>query len=47
MVVLKTTDSAFAGFLRDELTTLPEAADRLMGTSVTASWEYVTEDGCV
>lgn len=43
MVVLKTTDSAFAGFIRDELTTLPEVEDRMMGTSVTASWEYVTE----
>ena len=43
MVVLKTTDSAFAGFLRDELTTLPETEDRLMGTSVTATWEYVTD----
>ena len=43
MVVLKTADSEFSGFIRDELTTLPETEDRLMGTSVTASWEYVTE----
>jgi urate oxidase len=38
--VLKTTDSAFAGFPRDELTTLPETDDRIMATSVTAAWKY-------
>ena len=41
MVILKTTQSAFAGFLRDELTTLPDTDDRLMGTAVSATWEYV------
>lgn len=40
MVVLKTANSGFEGFLRDELTTLPETADRLMGTSISASWLY-------
>ena len=40
LVVMKTTDSAFAGFPRDELTTLPEAADRILATSITASWKY-------
>lgn len=38
--VLKTTGSAFAGFLRDEYTTLPDAADRLLQTRVTARWPY-------
>lgn len=38
--VLKTTDSAFTGFPRDELTTLPETDDRIMATSVTAAWKY-------
>lgn len=42
MVVLKTADSGFSGFMRDKLTTLAETEDRLMGTSVTATWEYVT-----
>ena len=37
LVVLKTTDSAFAGFPRDEFTTLPETHDRILATSVTAS----------
>jgi urate oxidase len=40
LVVLKTTDSAFAGFPRDEFTTLPETRDRILATSVTATWRY-------
>ena len=38
--MLKTTDSAFSGFPRDEYTTLPDADDRILATSVTASWKY-------
>jgi urate oxidase len=41
MIVLKTTKSSFEGYIKDELTTLKEAADRLFGTSITASWTYV------
>jgi len=40
LVIMKTADSAFAGFLRDELTTLPETRDRLLCTSMTATWRY-------
>jgi urate oxidase len=40
LIVLKTTDSAFAGFPRDEFTTLPETDDRIMATSITAAWTY-------
>jgi urate oxidase len=40
LVLLKTADSAFAGFPRDEYTTLPETGDRVLATSVTASWAY-------
>jgi urate oxidase len=40
LVVLKTTDSAFAGFPRDEYTTLPETGDRILATSITAAWAY-------
>jgi urate oxidase len=40
LVVLKTTDSAFEGFPRDELTTLAETTDRILATSVTATWKY-------
>jgi urate oxidase len=38
--VLKTTDSAFTGFPRDEYTTLAETGDRILATSVTATWKY-------
>jgi urate oxidase len=40
LVLLKTTDSAFAGFRRDQFTTLPETEDRILATSITASWKY-------
>jgi urate oxidase len=40
LVVLKTTDSAFSGFPRDEYTTLPDTGDRIMATSITATWAY-------
>lgn len=40
MVLLKTAKSGFEGYLKDDLTTLKETADRLMGTSITASWQY-------
>ena len=40
LVILKTANSGFEGFLRDSLTTLPETADRLFGTSTRAQWRY-------
>lgn len=40
LVVLKTADSGFEGFIKDELTTLPETKDRLFGTAVRAEWVY-------
>jgi len=40
LVVLKTTDSAFSGFPRDEYTTLSETDDRILATSVTAAWKF-------
>ncbi|MGN6369099.1 MAG: factor-independent urate hydroxylase [Phycisphaerae bacterium] len=40
LLVLKTTDSAFVGFLRDEYTTLAEATDRIFATVVKAEWRY-------
>ncbi len=40
MTILKTAQSSFTGYLQDELTTLPETTDRLLGTSVTAEWSY-------
>jgi urate oxidase len=41
LTVLKTTDSAFSGFLRDEFTVLAETEDRILATEVTADWTYL------
>lgn len=38
--LLKTTDSAFKGFPRDEFTTLPETDDRIFATLLEAEWTY-------
>jgi urate oxidase len=38
--ILKTAGSAFAGFPKDEYTTLPETNDRLLGTVLDADWSY-------
>jgi urate oxidase len=40
LVVLKTRDSAFSGFPRDQYTTLPDTRDRILATSITATWQY-------
>jgi urate oxidase len=40
LVLLKTTESAFSGFPRDAYTTLPDTRDRILATSVTATWRY-------
>ena len=40
LMLLKTTDSAFTGFVRDEFTTLPETTDRILATQVKARWKY-------
>jgi urate oxidase len=37
-LMMKTTGSAFKGFLRDEHTTLPEASDRILATLLDATW---------
>ncbi|HEY1985760.1 MAG TPA: urate oxidase [Terracidiphilus sp.] len=40
LVILKTTKSAFTGYIQDKLTTLKPATDRIFGTSATAVWDY-------
>jgi urate oxidase len=40
LLLLKTAESAFEGFMRDEFTTLPETGDRLLATRMNASWTY-------
>lgn len=38
--LLKTSGSAFTGFLRDGYTTLKETGDRILATDVEARWKY-------
>lgn len=44
LIIMKTSRSAFAGFPRDEFTTLPETSDRLLATALTATWTYQDTD---
>lgn len=36
--ILKTTDSAFEGYIQDKYTTLKETSDRIFATTITADW---------
>ena len=40
LFVLKTADSAFEGFLRDEYTTLKQDRNRILATLIHADWRY-------
>lgn len=42
LLVMKPTGSGFAGFPRDQYTTLPEAHDRVFATVIEASWRYAS-----
>ena len=44
LVLLKTTDSEFHGYIKDRYTTLAETSDRIMATSLTARWRYLGTD---
>jgi urate oxidase len=44
LVILKTTKSAFTGYIKDRLTTLKPATDRILGTRLTATWEYAVAE---
>ena len=39
--VLKSSGSGFEGFLTDRYTTLPETAERIFATSISARWRYL------
>lgn len=43
LIILKTAKSAFAGYIKDSLTTLKETYDRLFGTALRAEWVYNTQ----
>jgi urate oxidase len=42
LTILKTTKSAFTGYIKDKLTTLKPTTDRIFGTSTTVAWDYAT-----
>lgn len=44
LVILKSTGSEFAGFMRDAYTTLEPTHDRVMATSLVARWRYTTTE---
>ena len=42
LTILKTTKSAFTGYIQDRLTTLKPTTDRILGTCATITWDYVS-----
>jgi urate oxidase len=40
LVIMKTSASAFEGYIQDSLTTLQPSQDRLLGTAVSGLWRY-------
>ena len=45
MKVLKTTQSGFVGFVRDQFTSLPETKDRVFSTIVACNWKFSSTQG--
>jgi len=45
LLILKSAQSGFSGFVRDRYTTLPETGDRLLATSLTAVWTHRSAAG--
>jgi len=43
LVILKSTGSGFEKYPKDEFTTLPETADRILGTSFSATWTFANQ----
>jgi urate oxidase len=42
LTILKTTKSAFTGYIVDKLTTLQPTTDRIFGTAATVTWNYTS-----
>jgi urate oxidase len=40
LLILKTTDSGFEGYIKEQYTTLKETADRILATQCEATWTY-------
>jgi len=45
LIVLKSTGSGFENYPKDEFTTLPETADRILATSFKATWIFRDQPG--
>jgi urate oxidase len=45
LVLLKSTGSEFAGFLKDRYTTLAQTHDRVLATSLTVRWRHMRPEG--
>jgi len=45
LIIMKTANSGFEGYIQDSLTTLPPTDDRLLGTALRSTWTYNTSDG--
>ena len=45
LLILKSTHSGFSGFKRDAYTTLKETSDRILATSLTATWTHTSPAG--
>jgi urate oxidase len=45
LLILKSTHSGFSGFKRDAYTTLKETTDRILATSLTATWAHSSPAG--
>lgn len=44
LLILKTTDSGFEGYIKDKYTTLKETSDRILATQCEANWTYTGTD---
>jgi len=42
LTILKTSKSSFTGYIKDRLTTLKPATDRIFGTCATIRWDYIS-----
>jgi len=42
LLLLKTTDSGFENYIKDQYTVLKETADRILATKCEATWQYTT-----
>src|SRR5580765_771789 len=45
LIILKSTGSGFENYPKDEFTTLPETADRILATSFSSTWTFKDQPG--